>query len=258
MKRIKPFFKEPRNPLSADELTVLEAGMEHMDDDRSKLPPHDSSEHAPIWRFVRNHKLLVALGLLLALALLTGIVIGTVLLVNHLTSPTDTQLQKNKPITLIFSGKDPITLEYASVVKDDVFYVDMMTVADHTDLMVSGTAKRLCFEGSDSSTLLLENGKNYAVINGIRVTMMAPHVTTGESRAASAIVSEGRCLIPYSFLKDAVNSGFSLKLNSETNTLRVRLQLTTAGSTIPISFTPDSFEEHIIPEEIDLPLRFLV
>ena len=257
MKRIKPFSKEPRNPLSSDELTVLEAGMEHMDDDRSKLPPHDSSRHAPLWRYVRNHKLLVSLALLLAVALLVGLVVGAILLIDHLTSPTDTQLQKNKPITLILGDKDPLTLEYASVVKDGVFYVDMMTVADYLDLTVSGTAKRLCFEGADSSTILVENGKTYAVINGLRVTMIAPHVTKGDERQAPAIVANGRCLIPYSFLKDAVESGFSLKLNSKTNTLRVRPILMMVDSNkdnaipSPIRFTSDPFEEYIIPEEID-------
>ncbi len=257
MKRIKPTSKEPRNPLSADELTVLEAGMEHMEDDRSQLPPHDSSKHAPLWRFVRNHKPLVIAALVLALALLVGMIVGIVLLIGHLTAPTDTQLQKNKPVTLILGENDPVTLEYGSVVMDEVFYVDMMAVADYMDLKVSGTAKRLCFEGADSSTLLLEHGKTYAVINGVRVTMMVEPVSKGDPVAASATVSDRACLVPFSFLRDAVDSGFSLKLNSETNTLRIRRVLMMVDSNkenavpCPIVFTADPFEEYVIPEEID-------
>lgn len=257
MKRIKSASKEPRNPLSADELTVLEAGMEHMDDDRSQLPPHDSSRHAPFWRFVRNHKLLVTLTVLLALALIVGLIVGGILLVQHLTAPTDTQLQKNKPITLIFGSEDPISLEYDAAVKDGIFYVDMMAIADYMDLKISGTATRLCFEGAESSTLLLEHGKPYAVINGVRVTMMAEPVDKGDPLAASARVSDRSCLVPFSFLRDAVKSGFSLKLNSKTNTLRIRpLLMMVDGNKenavpTPILFTAEPFEEYIIPEEID-------
>ncbi len=256
MKRNKTAKKNVRSPLSVDELTVLEAGMEHMQDDRSKLPPHDRSEHAEFWRFLRNHRAISIVCLILAFALLAGLVVGMVFLFKAIFSPTDTQLQKNDPVTLILGDRDPITLEYDSVVKDNVFYVDMMTIADYMELTVSGTAKRLCFEGADHSTLQLEHGKSYAVINGLPVTMDTRRVNDEKKSPAPALISDGSCLVPVAFLSDAVESGFSLKLNSDTNTLRVRRVLTMVDGNkenaipTPILFTADPFEEYIEPEEI--------
>ena len=257
MKRNKAEEKDPRSPLSDDELTVLEAGMEHMQDDRSKLPPHDRSEHAEFWRFLRNHRVLSILCLILALALLVGLVIGAVLLCKAIFSPTDTQLQRNEPVTLILGERDPVTLNYSSVVKDNVFYVDMMTIADYMGLTVSGTATRLCFEGDDSSTIQFENGKPYAVINGLPVSMDTRRVNDEEPSPAPALIHDGSCLVPVAFLQKAVESGFSLKLNSQTNTLRIRKVLTMVDGNkenavpSPILFTADPFDEYVEPEEID-------
>ncbi|MBR2352902.1 MAG: M15 family metallopeptidase [Clostridia bacterium] len=257
MKRNKTSVKNSRDPLSAEELTVLEAGMEHMQDDRSKLPPHDRSEHAHIWRFLRNHKLLCAVSILLALLLLAGLVVGVILLIHHLTAPTDTQLQEGDPITVTFFDRDPMEFDYDSLVKDGVFYIDMMTVADCLNLKISGTEHRLCFEGSDESRILFEHEKTYATINGFAVTISVPRIDNKETSPAPALVSAGSCLVPVSFMSEAVESGFSFKLNSETNTLRIRRVLTMVDNNkenaipSPVLFTSDPFEEYIFPEEID-------
>ena len=257
MKRNKTDDRDRLDPLSADELTAFEAGMEHMQDDRSRLPPHDRSKYAEFWRFLRNHRVISILGLLFALALIAGLVFGTVLLFDAIFSPDDTQLQKNEPITLIIGDSDPITLDYDSVVKEEVFYVDMMLIADYMDLTVSGTAKRLCFEGANGSTLQVENGKIYAVINGQPVRLDTRRIRDEEPSPAPALISDGVCLIPVDFLGKAVESGFSVRLNSETNTLRIRPILTMVDDKkenaipSPILFTTAPFEEYFDPEAID-------
>ena len=98
----------------------------------------------------------------------------------------------------------------------------MMTIADYMKLTVSGTATRLCFEGAEGSTIQFEHGKSFAVINGFAVIMDTRRVNDEEKSPAPAYILDSKCFVPVSFLAEAVENGFSLKINSTTNTFTLK------------------------------------
>jgi D-alanyl-D-alanine carboxypeptidase len=228
--------------------------------DRSQLPPHDTSSRASLLRFAKKNKLLSTSVIFLAVALLAGAILGVFLIWRSVVTPTDTLLQKNDPILLVYGDEKPKEIAYDEWVVDGIFYVDLWDIAERLELTVSGTRNRLRFTSDTDSYLLLEHGDIYAIINGKRVIMESAPALGGEIRSVPAILSEEKALVPYSFLKDAVLDGFALKLDSKTNTLKIRRIMNVTGNdkanATPSSvlFSPDSFREVIFPmdhEEIE-------
>ncbi len=252
MKKKKTLAPEEER-LSPSEISMLLAEQERSGEDRSQLPPHDTSDRAHVLRYARSNKLLAASVIFLAVALLCGAALGIFLLWRHLTAPTDTQLQKNDPIFLIYGDEDPIEVPYDELVIDGIFYVDLWEIADRMDLTVSGTRDRLRFTSDNDSYLLIEENDPYAILSGTRVKMEAEPVMGGDLGPAPAILSKGRGLVALSFLQDAVTDGFSLKLDSKTNTLRIRQVLNVVNGDVEnatpasVLFCADSFEEVIFP-----------
>lgn len=242
-------------PLSEAEISILMAEQEKEKDLRGELTPHDTSDRAHLFRFIRKNKLLSVAFLFIVLAFLGGAVGGGILLWQHLSAPTDTQLQKNKEISVLFGEEKAQSIEYDDWVRQDIFYFDLLSFADKMDLTVSGNGKRFCFTAKDGSYLSVENGESYAFINSVRVLMEVKTVSQKKTEPASAIVSQNRCLVPYSFLAEAISDGFSLKLNSKTNTLRIRPILNvTDGKTenaVPteLHFSADLFEKVVFPTD---------
>lgn len=249
MKKIKPSPEE--NRLSEEERSFLRSSLQGAGEDRSKLPPHDTSDRAYLFRFMRKNPLLSAASIFLIVALLAGAILGIFLLVRAVTTPTDTLLQKNKPITVIYGDGKPKEIAYDEWVIDGIFYVDLWEIADFCDLTVSGNSRRLRFTSDADSYLLIETEDIYAIINGTRVIIESAPVLGGESRSVPAKLVDGKALVPYSFLRDAVLDGFSFKLDSASNTLRIRRVLNVVGNDkanatpSPVLFSPDSFQEVI-------------
>ncbi len=251
MKKKKFTPRQSSTPMDTADWELLRSGMS--EEDRSKLPPHDRSDRAHLFRYARKNKLFAASVLVIALLLLIGIIVGSVLLFQALTAPKDTQLQAKKSISLIYGEDDPIERSYEDLVRDDVFYLDLWELAEYFDLTVSGSQKRLRFTTPSDTYILVEHGAEYAVINGKRIRLEAEPVSGGDKVTAPARIEGKTCLVPYEILQSAVADGFSLKLNSKTNTLRIRPILNMVDdnkeNAVPaeIRFTSDPFEQVILP-----------
>ena len=72
--------------LSYDELTMLHAELRNSGEDRSKLPPHDTSDRANAIRFAKKNPLFIACMALLLLAILAALVFGGIMLAKHLAA----------------------------------------------------------------------------------------------------------------------------------------------------------------------------
>ncbi len=252
MKKKKFVPPEDSEPLDAEEWALLKSN-----EDRSTLPPHDTSDKAHLFRFARKNKLFSAAVLVILALLLAGLILGGILLWHALFDPTETQLQKGDPIFLRFGGDDPLEYAYHDLVHNDIFYVNLWDFANYFDLTVSGSQTRIRFTGDDgSSYLLLENGDEYAFINTRRIHLEASPVSGGKRIEAPAVVDTAKelCLIPYEILRDAVADGFSFKLDSQENLLRIRPKMNgKKENAVPaqILFTADPFQEVIFPMDQD-------
>ncbi len=249
MKKKKFVPSEDSEPLDAEEWALLRGG-----EDRSKLPPHDTSDRAHVFRFARKNKVVSVSVIVIAAILLFGLILGGILLFHALFAPTDTQLQKGDTITLRFGEDEPLEFDYDELVREGVFYVNLWDFADYFDLTVSGSQSRLRFTADDGeSYLLLENGDEYAFINGRRILLEAVPVLGGEEVIAPALVDGKTCLIPYEILKNAVSDGFSFKLDSQHNLLQIRPIMNMVDDKkenavrADICFTADPFQEVIFP-----------
>lgn len=204
--------------LSYEELQMLRATMEQTGEDRSQLPPHDTSDRAHLRRFAAKNKLLTAAVIVIALAVLAGIGFGIFLLVSHLNDRPNTS-----DFTVCLGQEEPYTVKYDDAVRDGVLYIDMKRVAEFTDAMIiSGTKTRRKFTASDGTSLRFEDGSEVAEINGQRVEMEIRPINGGDKVLAKAIVNENECWVPWSFLVGTVAEGMILRLDLETNTITVK------------------------------------
>ena len=64
--------------LSKEEIAMLKKSVESAKIDRSKLPPHDTSDKATFFRYIKQNKLLAGIALFVAVALVVGAIGGSV------------------------------------------------------------------------------------------------------------------------------------------------------------------------------------
>lgn len=223
MEEIHPLTSEESgeggDALSYEEMQMLRAGLRQSGEDRSQLPPHDTSDRAHVIRFARKNKLVTAAVLVIALAIVAAIVVGIVLFVSYLDS-----LPNKSDFTICLGENDPYTVPYSDAVRENgVLYIDMVKVAEFTDAMIiSGTKTNRKFTASDGTSLRFEDGSEIARINGERVEMRISPLTGGEKVTAKAEVTETECWIPYSFLVQTVSEGMRFRMDSETNTITIK------------------------------------
>lgn len=210
--------EESNEPLSYEEIQMLRAGLEQSGEDRSQMPPHDTSDRASVMRFARKNKLVTAAVAVIALAILAGIGFGIFLLVSYWNS------RPNKSDFTIQLGENkPYTVKYSDAVRDGVLYIDMVKVAEFTNSMiVSGTKNSRKFTASDGTSIRFEKGSEVARINGERVEMRITPVTGGKKVVAKADMTETECWIPYLFLVQTVSEGMKFRMDPETNTITIK------------------------------------
>ena len=203
--------KNPRSQkelLSYDELAMLHAEIQNSGEDRSKLPPHDTSDRANAMRFARKNPWFIACMAVILLAVLAALVFGGIMLGRHLSD------RPNTSDYTIYLGKDDYEMPYHEAVRDGTLYVDMKKIAEFAGMIVSGTETQIKFTASDEHYLRFEHDSELAVINGSRVEM-----------PKAAVVNKDVCLVPFTFLQKAISQGLRLKLDTDRNTIKITRQL---------------------------------
>lgn len=210
--------EESASPLSYEEIQMLHAGIRQSGEDRSQMPPHDTSERASVMRFVRKNKLVAVAALVIAMAILAGVGFGVFSLISYWNN------RPNKSdFTIQLGQNEPYTVKYSDAVRDGVLYIDMVKVAEFTDFMiVSGTKTSRKFTASDGTSIRFEQGSEIAQINGERVEMRIAPVTGGKKVLARAEMTATECWIPYSFLTQTVSEGMKFRMDPETNTITIK------------------------------------
>lgn len=204
---------EPREEsLSFEEMTLLRSG-----EDRSKLSPHDTSDRAHAVRFVRKNKLVTAAAIVIAIALLAGLIGGILFFVSWLDSRPSTA-----DFTVILGEEKPYTVPYGDAVRGGILYVDMRRIAAYAGMTVGGSDTRMSFAAQGNTYLRFENDSEYAIINGDRVVLTAEPLDGGNAVPAKAIINASECLVPYSFFKKTVSVGLLFRLDRDTNTLQIK------------------------------------
>ena len=209
--------EEAADALSPEEIEMLKASMESAKVDRSKLPPHDTSDRAMLVRFIKKNLPISICALFVAVTLIIGAVSGCVILASKVISV-------NRPYTYEFADKKPEEYSAREVVIDGVLYVDMMRIAECTKMIISGTESRVQFTSvGNTSSLLFEDGKDYALINGGRTILYGENMITGKWVEVTAKVSADSCLVPFSFLAKAIDSDtLRLEFKKDTNTVLIK------------------------------------
>ena len=206
MKR-KENYSFEESPLSKEELEMLKKSVDSSED-RSKLPPHDTSDSANAVRFVKKNPILVVSAIIIALAIIAVSVFGVILAIKKAA---------NKPCTddyTIYLGTESYTLEYEKANIDGILFIDIKKIASFAGLITSGSREKIKFTFDDNNYLRFENKSEFAVINGAKVEMPVP-----------AIVNENECLVPLSFVQRAIAQGLKIRLDSSTNTIKITRQL---------------------------------
>ncbi len=220
MKKKKKSFAENsdrEDALSPEELAMFRATARQSVEDRSKLPPHDTSDRARLRRFIKKNKALTAACIIIAVALLIGIACGIAMLFSYLNS------RPNKSdFTILLGEEKPYTVPYNDAVYDGVFYVDMNKIAKFGDMIIGKTQTGYQFTAAEDNYLLFENNSEIAIINGNRVEMVVTPLHGTEKVTAKALFYGDQCLVPYDFLIKTVSSGLRFRLNTSSNTLTVK------------------------------------
>ncbi len=224
MKRKEKYSSE-ESPLTPEELEMLKKSVAG-GEDRSKLPPHDTSERAKAVRFIKKEPLLIVAAVIISLAILAGVVFGVVWGIRAIA-----EKQRETKDYTVYLGTESYTVDYDDARIDDVLFIDMKKIAKFAGLVISGSKEKIKFTSDSDNYLRFEDKSEFAVINGAKVAM-----------TSTAVVNENECLIPFSFLQKTVLQGLKIRLDTETNTIKITKQLySDTKEPADVLFTSDGF-----------------
>ena len=194
--------------LSPAELSMLHAEIQNSGEDRSKLPPHDTSNRASAIRFAKKNPIFIVCISVILLFVIGAIIFGGIMLARYIAS------RPNTSDFTVYLGKESYEMPYEDAMRDGTLYVDMKKIAVFAGMITSGSEEKIKFTASSDQYLRFENNSEYAVINGCKVEM-----------SAKAIVNKESCLVPFQFLQKAISQGIRLKLDSSRNIIKITRQL---------------------------------
>ena len=223
MKR-KETYSGSEEPLSPEELEMLKNSVA-TGEDRSKLPPHDTSDKANAIRFAKKNPFLIVCAVIIALSIIAVAVCGVILAVKKLAA------RPNTDDYVIYLGTESYEADYDKVNVDGVLYIDMRKIASFAGFIVSGSKNKIKFTSAENNYLRFEDKSEFAVINGAKVMM-----------PAVATVNESECLVPFSFVQKVIFEGLKIRLDTQTNTIKITRQLyKDTKEPADILFTTDGF-----------------
>ena len=222
--------------LSEKERYVLRKSVEGAKIDRSKLPPHDTSDRAHVLRFIKeNIVLTVSIVLVIALLITSFCILFAVIADRNADKPCTDDF-------VVTLGEETYKIKYKDAVVDGVFYIDIRPIAKYADMTVSGSAKKIKFSGEHGTYIQFENGYDFAKVNGDFVELGGVSTVTADS-----------CYIPFEFFSRSLTSGLLVKLNEKTNEIRIQRKFYDKEMTIhsDIIFSSGAFS--LIENNPDLP-----
>lgn len=184
--------------LSEEELSMLKASIESADIDRSKLPPHDTSDKANFFRLIRSNLVFSIIAIIVAIALIVGAIGGSALLVIK-------YLNYHRDFSIVIGDNEPYAKPYKETVINGIIYIDLREIADYTSMITSGSKSRIQITSDNGTYLLFENESEYVYINGGCTRIAAERMSDGKKVSAVAYVDKDSCLIPLSFLSKVVS-----------------------------------------------------
>ena len=182
---------------------MVRSRYKQLGEDRSKIPPPNQKEDSKLVKLIKKNKLATAVILTLFVALTLSII----LLCVYSANSKDRALTGD--YTFIY-GKEEVKYKNEKVVINDVLYVDMNRLAAYAELSSSGSHNTMKYIASEGQYIKFTNESEYAVINGTKVVIDAP-----------AFVDETKCIVPYSVISKAVESGIVFNIG-EKNTVTIK------------------------------------
>ena len=152
-------FEEPdsdSDALTEEELNMIRASVKNAKIDRSKLPPHDTSDRAKITRLIKQNKLVSICALFVAITLILGAVAGTVMLGSKI-------INLNRPYSFYYADKKPVEIKASDAIINGMLYIDMYKVAELTGMIVSGNETRVQFTSGNGTSLFFENKEEFVL-----------------------------------------------------------------------------------------------
>ena len=214
--------------LSAEELRVIKASIESARVDRSKLPPHDTSEKAGFFRFLKKNKLLAIVAVIIIVGLLGGTVFGCVFGIMQFI---DNVIKPGAPFKIYIGEEDPYEVPLKDAIIDGVLYIDVKKVADHisehTKLKTAFNGKRVQLSADTDTYILFENNSDFVYINGSYTTMEVKTFEGDRRTSAKAYISDSEWLVPYEFISDSISSDtIRFSLDSEDHIIEIKPRYT--------------------------------
>lgn len=212
-----PPLSEEEEALSYEELSLLKTVREKQKKGEDELPPHDTSDRAHLFRFIRKNRLVTGASVVILLSMIALLIFGAVSLVSYLTGRPS-----KADFTVTLGEEDPYFVPFEEAVRDGVLYVDLRALATFADWTVSGSASRMQFTAKGDTFLLFEQKSEIATVNGERVEMKVKAYRGETSVLAKAYLTDTSCFVPYEFLVKAVSEGLRFRLDSENNAILVK------------------------------------
>ena len=110
--------RSQRELLSADELSMLNAEIKNSGEDRSQLPPHDTSDRANAIRFAKKNPIFIASAAVIVLLLIAALIFGGIMFAQHLSA------RPNTSAFTVYLGTESYEVPYDEAPYDEVSYDD--------------------------------------------------------------------------------------------------------------------------------------
>lgn len=222
--------------LSEEERDMLRAEVSNADIDRSQLPPHDTSDKAHLFRFFKKNK-----GFSLAIILVAVLLVISFVVLSAVIA----KMNSDKPCTDDFEvtlGEEIYKLKYKDSMVDGKLYIDIRPIAKYAELTVSGSSKKIKFSGEKGTYIQFEDGYDFAKVNGDYVEL-----------GGISTVTDDTCIIPFDFFSRSLTSGLLVKLDNETNKIKILRKFYDKAMTIhsDVIFSSGAFQ--LIENNPDLP-----
>ena len=230
--------KIPTKKLTREERKMIRAS-KRKGIDRSQLDPYDKSDLAEAKRYAKKNKfkvVFVSFVILLLLAIIGVIVAALIIRIQNSPSTADYEVT--------VGDEDPYKLKYKEANSYGQFYFDLCSIANYSELTISGSEKALKFTCADGESYVrFSNDSATATVNG------DPVKVGGNVKIISSTNKEDmKCFVPFKFIEklfsykaDGQSVGMRVKL-SDKNKVTIHRISYSNGTNPPIAFSSDCFE----------------
>ncbi len=220
---------EIASELNSAELETIRSNYDKSGEDRSKLPPPENKKQSKLVKIAKKNTAATVIISAFAVALISAIVLLVIYAVNNSGIS-----ESHSDFVFTYGDKEEIKMKYEDVVIDDVLYIDMNKLAEYAEFSISGSAESMKYIAMGDTYIKFTHERSYCIINSTKVSIPAP-----------AIVKDGKCLVPYTVISNAVSSGLEFKSNRVKNTVSIKRTTYEIDEIIynnDITFSSEKFE----------------